>query len=282
MSWKDKPTILASINENSNYTFIDESGYISGIKKLNHKIVNHEEYNLRNDSIFLLNALFFEGKKHKSCLFYINDIKMNFFNSKAFNFHSSDIHNKKGIYYVFKDDAFFKKFGDDLTFYLKKTSFIQISTAINKVETIKINNDCGTELNDDDLFHYIYITHLIKISLMLDNINKYSILVFESVNKDLDKKILNLFLKLKKDGTRSFDRKIFKRIKAVYFVTKQTKSFSPYGEITDLTCRPVYNHFLNIEFHALTNKFYNYPNDEIKTSISILHGKIIRKSTTNF
>lgn len=270
MSWREKPTMLSTINKKYKYIFTDESGYIQGVKKLKEKIINHEPFNIRNDSLFMLNSVYVRGNIVDKTLFHLNTIKTEIFGNISIVLHSTDIHNKKKQFTIFQDEKTFKKFGNYITEYLAKSKFIQLSTAINKVNylTSHLYKD---SISDDIVINYIYSTHIIKICKLLKSFNQRAILVFESTDKKLDKKILGLVLRLKNRGTKNFGKDHFSNIKAVYFTNKQSKVYCPFGEICDLTCRPVYNYFLNIEFQSLLPKFFNYPHKEIYNCISIIN-----------
>lgn len=263
MSWKDKPTILKYLDKRRNYVFTDESGHIAGISKLQKKIINGHSVNFRDDSIFLLNSVIIQGSSYTSNLYYSNKIKKEHFSQTDFIFRSNDIHNKKGIFSRLQNENesaqfFFKA----MTEYISQTSFCQIASAIDKMNVVNAAIKKGNLIVEEDIIKWIYSAHIIKIAKYLQQHNKSAVLVFEAVNKDFDKFILEIFKALKLRGTQKHDKSLFKNISAVYFTNKSSSSYKPYGELADLTCRPVYKHYQNMEFHALQPKFFEYPHHE--------------------
>ena len=263
MSWKDRPTILNKVNKDKNYVFSDESGHILGLRKLNNKIVNFLDVNIRDESIFMINSILVKGSNEVIAKRFINKIKFNYFNDVNIILRSTDIHCKKREFsFMKKDTVRGIEFGNDLTEYLQKTCFNQVCTAIDKINLLKNNGNIVNEHDEMSVIKHVYTAQIIKIAKMLAEEKTEAILVFEAVDKKFDKIILDIVKNIKKMGTAKHSRKFFNCIRAVYFTEKKSESYSPFGEIADLSSRPVYKHYLNIEYQILKPKLFMYPYHE--------------------
>lgn len=251
MAWTDKPTILTYINKENNYVFIDESGDIKDLKSVIKKVKKNESLNIR-DCNFVLNSVFL-NRKSLSFLYkkFINlKIKYNIENVK---FHSVDIDNRKNAFSSENmDDGTRNKFLCELNDIIVNSDFYLIATALNKYDYARrfcIDNNIEAR----DIIIALYKREFYKIEKMLLNLETTAILVAEeSSDPKIDNLILQTFNELR------IKRKI-KNITAFYFTKKSAKLYPVGTELADLTSKPIYNVFRNLEFIQILNKVYNFP-----------------------
>lgn len=270
MSWKEKPTLLSKIVYDQNYVFMDESGCLTDLKSINKKTVNCERIDIR-DSIFVINAVFIKPYSLRKITSSINQLKKKYFENPHIILHSTDINNRKNEFSKLDDEQYYA-FASDLNDIILKNTFFQITTGINK--KIFIEEMIKHEAFDEGkITRIVYNSIFRKIDYMLKNEGKKATLVAEeSSNPDLDALIVKILYKLKK-------KKKISNIKAIYFVSK--KAFYPSGsEIVDLTARPIYKVYQNVEFVSLLKKLYKFPRGKYNSLQYIYYDEAILTKTS--
>lgn len=263
MPWYAQPTILDRISPSFDYVFFDESGTITDLAATKKKLLRNVKIDIRNQ-IFVLNSTFLTSKNLRKLFQDFENLKNKYFNSKRVILHATEIDNKKGVFNI--NDNSFKSFTTELNDIIISTPFYQHATGINKTDYIR-----KYYLNDDfvpsDLIQIIYKKHFMKLERMLKKMDRSAILVIEeSSNPKMDKKILQLFV----------DLRIKKRLincAKLYFTKKSAKIYPVGNELVDLTAKPIYKIFQNMEFIQLLKKFYKF-NIEASSSLEYFDEKI--------
>lgn len=270
MSWKEKPTLLSKIIYNENYGFMDESGCITDLKSINKKIEKGEKIEIR-DSIFVINSIFIKPYSLRKIISSVNKLKKKYFERDDIVLHSTEINNRKNEFANLTDDKYYS-FCSELNDIILKNTFYQMTTGINK--KIFVEKMIKFESFDEGkITRIVYNSIFRKIDYMLKNEGKKATLVVEeSSNPDLDKLIVKILFKLKM-------KKKITNIKSMYFVSK--KAFYPSGsEIADLTARPIYKVYQNVEFVSLLKKLYKFPKGKYNSLQYIYYDEsLLEKST---
>lgn len=250
MSWVEKPTILSYISKEQNYIFIDESGDIKDLKTIIKKVRNGECINVR-DSNFVLNSIFLSKKNLLALYKSFSSLKKKY-NIAKVNFHSVDIdHRRNAFSQKNMNDETRMKFLNELNDIIINSNYYLIATAINKYDYVR--KYCINEaIEARDIIICIYEREFLKIEKMLSDLDKNAVLVIEeSSNPKIDNLILQSFNELR-------IRKKIKRITALYFTSKNAKVYPVGTELADLTSKPIYQIFRNLEFIQILRKIYRF------------------------
>jgi len=273
MSWKDKPTMLKTLNLSNNFVFMDESGCLTDLKAVNKKILKGEVIQ-RRDSIFVINAIFIKPYSMKKINSELNKIKLKYFNSKNVVLHNTEIDNKKGIFSNLNDDEY-SSFCGELNEVILKNKFYQTSTGLNK--KVFIEDMIKSEPFDQGkITRIIYNSIFKKIDYMLANEKVHAtIIAEESSSPNLDKIIVEILSSLKKKHK-------IKNIDGIYFVSKRGASYPTGNEIVDMTAAPIYRVYQNVEFVSLLKKMYKFPRGKYNSLQYIIYdSRLIHKVKNN-
>ncbi|MGI6714372.1 MAG: DUF3800 domain-containing protein [Bacilli bacterium] len=245
MAWYEKPTILAKINKNQNYAFLDESGDIKDLKTVIKKI-EESVYIARRDSNFIITGIYVDSKKLEYIYAAFSNFKMKHFGNKN-PLHATEVFNDKKT--IIATNTSKQEFIDELNGIISSFRYRIVATAFNKVDYVKKHQikDSSIALS---IIREIYKRQFMKMEDMLKELNRTAFFVVEeSSNPKIDKIILDLFVFLRK-------RKRLVNAKKLYF-TKKSASCYPVGiELADFSSRAIYSYFRNTEFINVLKKVY--------------------------
>lgn len=246
MAWYEKPTILANINKDRNYVFIDESGDIKDFSNVIKKINNGEKVKTR-DSNFVLTAIFTNAKSLSYMYVSFCAFKEKHFGNHRI-LHTTDIFNKDLM--VNGTSTPKSDFIDELNNLVDSFRYKVVATAFNKalyVRKYKIS-DSSMSL---DIIKMIYKREFFKIEKMLVEMDKTATYVIEeSSNPKIDKMILKLFVELR-------TKKRLINSESLYFTKKSATCYPVGTEIADFSSRAIYSFYKNVEFVETAKKVYN-------------------------
>lgn len=254
MAWYEQPTILSSIDQKSDYVFIDESGDIKDLKSIIKKIHNHSTVSVR-DSNFLLTGIFIPSRNLKFLYGCFNELKIRYFN-ELFPFHAVDIDRNAEPYCNLgeKKQDFCKELSEIVTGFRYEI----VGTAINKVNYVEKYYPEECEIDYRDIIWSIYSRHFKKLEDILnDRIKDAIVVVEEGSDPEIDHLILDCFNWLR-------TTKKIVRLKKLYFTKKGAVLYPAGTELADFTSKAIYGVYRNIEFVTVLRKIHNSPINNTK------------------